>query len=237
MQSDEPPVPPAPSGRTKGRATLATSLAAQMREAILSGQWAPDSRLRLDELSKSYGVSLSPLREALSRLGTEGLVLIEDQRGVRVSPVSAENLAEIIRLRLTLETQALRAAVENGNAQWEASLVAALHLLQRHERGPQGPQRVQEWEHLHRQLHSALISACGMPLLLQFCAMLHDRNDRYRRLFLVRQTVDASVTQEHVDIVDACLRRDPALASERLAHHIERSAGYVFDAIERQAAR
>lgn len=208
-----------------------------MREAVLSGELAPGSRLHLDELRKAYGVSLSPLREALSRLGSEGLVVLEDQRGIRVAPVSAENLAEIIELRLTLEPQALRASVEHGDAQWEARVVSALHLLQRHERGPQGPDRVQAWERLHRELHSALISACGMPLLLQFCSMLHDRNDRYRRLFLVRQTVDTSVTQEHAQIVQACLDRDAAQASDRLARHIERTAHYVYEAIDRQNGR
>lgn len=237
MNSGEDLPQPLAAATGQGRATLATELVVRMREAILSGELKPGARLRLDELRKAYGVSLSPLREALSRLGSEGLVLLEDQRGIRVAPVSLANLQEIIALRLTLEVQALRGSVELGDMQWEARVVAALHLLQRHERAPQGPPRVQEWEQLHRQLHFALISACDKPLLLQFCTMLHDRNDRYRRLFLVRQTVDASVMHEHAAIVQACLDRQPTLAGERLAAHIERTAHYVYEAIARRTPR
>ncbi len=221
---------------TEGRkATLATSLAERVRQEVLSGALLPGQRLRLDELRERYGVSLSPLREAISRLGSEGLLQIEDQRGVRVAPVSAQNLAEVVALRADLEPKALGDAIAHADDEWESRVTTALLMLQRQEKAGDGHQRVERWERLHRQLHMALLSTCRMPLLLQFCTLLNDRADRYRRLFLSNQTVDQSVTDEHRAIVEASLDRDAPRACELLRHHIERSAAYVYRALEQQA--
>lgn len=222
----------AASGRP--RATLATTLVEKLRREVLAGDLLPGQRLRLEELRDRYGVSLSPLREAVSRLGSEGLLLIEDQRGVRVAPVSAENLAEVVSLRADLEPKALRDSIGHGDDDWEARVTTAFLMLSRQEKTQEGSQRVERWERLHRQLHMALLSACRMPLLLQFCTMLNDRGDRYRRLFLANQAVDQSVQAEHQTIVEASLARDADRACELLRRHIERSAQYVYDALYRQ---
>lgn len=225
-------IEPPPSDR--GKVTLATSLVEQLRQEVLTGALLPGQPLRLDELRERYAVSLSPLREAVSRLGAEGLLQIEHQRSVRVAPVSPENLAEVVLLRAELEPLALRDAIKHADDHFEARITMALAMLTRQEKHGDGQHRVERWERLHRQLHKALISTCSMPLLLQFCSMLNDRADRYRRLFLADMTVDASVRREHHQIVEASLNRDADQACRLLRHHIERSAKYVREAIERQ---
>lgn len=70
-------------------ATRATTLVSQLRSSIMRGDYEPGARLHLDSMRKAFDVSFSPLREALCRLESEGLVRIEDQRGYRVAPVSA----------------------------------------------------------------------------------------------------------------------------------------------------
>src|SRR5659263_143495 len=107
--------------------TFSSELVKRLRRAILTGELAPGSRLRLEALRERLGLTQSrgPLREALSRLGAEGLVLIEDQRGYRVAPISEENLREIARLRVHMETLALREAISNGNHDWEADILSA----------------------------------------------------------------------------------------------------------------
>lgn len=219
------------------KTTLATSLVERLRQEVLSGQLLPGQRLRLEELRDRYGVSLSPLREAVSRLGAEGLLNIEDQRGVRVAPVSAANLSEVVMLRADLEPRALRDSILHADDDWETRVTTALVMLSRQERADAGHYRVERWERLHRQLHSSLISACTMPLLLQFCAMLNDRADRYRRLFLADQRVDASVIREHKLIVEASLARDADAAADLLRTHVERAAAYVYRVLDRQHAR
>lgn len=226
-------IDPAPSS-DRGKTTLAASLVDKLRQEVLTGALLPGQPLRLDELRERYGVSLSPLREAVSRLGAEGLLQIEQQRGVRVAPVSAENLAEVVLLRAELEPLALRDAIEHADDNWEARITTALAMLTRQEKQGEGQHRVERWERLHRQLHTELISTCTMPLLLQFCNMLNDRGDRYRRLFLADKTVDASVMREHREIVDASLELNADKACRLLRDHIVSSSKYVREAIERR---
>ncbi len=219
----------------RGRATLATSLVERLRQEILSGVLLPGQRLKLDDLRDRYAVSLSPLREAVSRLSSEGLLLNADQRGVRVAPVSAENLAEVIELRADLEPKALHNSILHADDEWEIRISGALLLLDRQERqAAEGHQRVERWEQLHRQLHMSLISACRMPLLLQFCSQLNDRGDRYRRLFLTDRSVEEHVKQEHQQLVELGLTRQAEAARDLLRQHIEQSARYVYEALAQQ---
>ncbi|HET9042345.1 MAG TPA: GntR family transcriptional regulator, partial [Burkholderiales bacterium] len=100
----------APSG-----GTLATVICDRLRGDILSGRREPGAKIRLEDLKSEFGVSWSPIREALSRLAAEGLVLAEEQRGYRVAPASKADLTEVLKLRVMLETMALRAAIEKGD--------------------------------------------------------------------------------------------------------------------------
>lgn len=213
--------------------TLASSLTAQLREAILEGRMPPGSKLNLDELRASFGVSLSPLREALSRLGAEGFVTMEEQRGYRVAPVSAANCREVIRLRCEFEVLALAESIRKGDNAWEARVVGAYHLLGKFDNSRERLQNVEEWERLHRTFHHTLASACEMPLLLQFCGSLHDMFDRYRRLFLANRPLDKDVPAEHKSMMQAALDRDAKKATGILRQHIERVGANVLRYVER----
>jgi GntR family transcriptional regulator, carbon starvation induced regulator len=202
--------------------TLSTSIASTLRAAISNGELEPGRKLRLDDLRVTFGVSLSPLREALSRLSAEGFVVMEDQRGYRVAPISERNLIEVTKLRAMVETFALGEAIAQGDDKWESEVVASLYRLNKLERAD-APSDQGAWEAAHRDLHYRLISACGMPLLLSFSATLHDLNDRYRRLFLRSRPFDRAVRREHTDMANAALERDAQLACEILRGHIERT--------------
>ena len=181
-------------------------------------------------MREQYEVSLSPLREALSKLSMEGQVIAEDQKGYRVAPVSAENLKEVVTLRSHFETIALTEAISRGGDEWEEQLVAIFHRLSKLERDSGRKLRVEDWERAHRAFHTALIAACGMPLLLQFCGTLHDLNDRYRRLFLKKYPADRDVCSEHKAIYEATLARETKQACELLRRHIERTGEFLLKA-------
>jgi GntR family carbon starvation induced transcriptional regulator len=219
-----------PRSRTAaGLKTLATSVSARLREAILDGEIAPGAHLGLRELSASLGVSLSPLREALSRLSTEKLVLIEEQRGFRVAPVSAANCREIGRIRMELESLALGESIRNGDDEWEGTVAAAFHRLSKVEKRGWSPgEDKAEWEALNRNFHQSLMSASGMPLLMEMSATLSDMFDRYRRLFLAKQPPDPDVPSEHEAIFQATLARDSEKAMNLLRRHIERTSNNVL---------
>lgn len=211
--------------------TLSSTLVARLRTAIMNGELVPGAKLVLDRMRASYGVSLSPLREALCRLESEGLVEIVDQRGYRVAPVSRDNLAEVIRLRAELEGLAAREAIAHGDAAWEGRVLSAHHQLTRCQRGSRSPGEQEAWERAHRAFHAELISACRMPMLQQFCETLHDQGDRYRRIFLKDHTPDPHVPAEHAAIAQAMIERRAEDAVSLLRDHIERTGRKIMAAL------
>lgn len=213
-----------------GTQTLASGIAAELRARITDGAIPPGEKLRLDDLRATFGVSLSPLREALSRLSAEGFVVMEDQRGYRVAPISEKNLREVTRLRVEFEAFALREAIHQGDDHWEGELVAGLYRLNKLESS--ASPRLPEWEAAHRAFHQKLLVASDMPLLLQFCLTLHDLSDRYRRLFLEDHPIDRNVSEEHSEIANAALQRKPDLACQLLRTHIERTGTNVLDSLK-----
>lgn len=213
---------------TPAGATLASAICDRLRGDILAGRREPGAKVRLEALKAEFGVSWSPIREAVSRLVAEGLLLNDEQRGYRVAPASRAELAEVLRLRVLLETMALRAAVEKGDDAWEAEVLASHHRLAKLEDRRWDAADAERWETWHRTYHDALIRACDSPILLQFCHLLHDMNDRYRRLFLSAHEFDRDVATEHREITDATLARDAARACRLLAAHIERTGQNIL---------
>ncbi|WP_202913023.1 GntR family transcriptional regulator [Acuticoccus sediminis] len=208
---------------TKGKATVAGRVADRLREQILLGQLEPGRKLKLDALRDSFGISVSSLREAVTRLVADGLLVAEEQKGYTVAPISLANLDEVTRLRMELEPLALRAAIANGGLDWETDVTAAVYRLNHTVRVPGDAASVEAWELAHNAFHLALIDRCDMPLLLSFHRTLMNMNDRYRRIFMARSEEQRDVTQEHAAIAEAATRRDGEAAAALLAAHIDRT--------------
>jgi DNA-binding GntR family transcriptional regulator len=214
-----------------GVATRATSLYDQLRTDLLAGQLEPGSKLAIEALAERYATSATPLREALNRLLTDGLVQRREQRGFVVAGISAQDLAEITQARCWLEAIALRESMAAHTTAWEEALVLAHHRLSRtprslaSERFEDNP----DWEPLHRAFHRALISGCGSRWLLSFCEQLADQHHRYRRLSAPRAFAKRGVKGEHQQLLDAALagRADEAVAL--LCQHFERTAAIIRD--------
>lgn len=204
--------------------TRASRVAEALRQSILRGDLKPGDKVNLDRLRQIHGVSLSPMREAVSRLVSLGLVEFEDQRGYRIAPVSLGNLAEVTRLRADLESLAIGYAVERAGIDWESEVLGALHRLGRTAHEPDDPVSLERWEAAHLAFHMALLRGCGMPMLVDFCLVLNTLNDRYRRLFAHRPAGDRDMAVEHAEIADAAaVRRDRREAETLLRAHVERT--------------
>jgi DNA-binding GntR family transcriptional regulator len=206
-----------------GKNTIASQLVDRLREAIVSGELEAGRKINLERTRESFSVSLSPLREALARLISDGLVEFEDNRGYRVASVSLSNLEEITRLREDFETIALRQAMAVGDVDWEGDVMRSLHRLNRTIRDPASPETLERWETYHRDFHLTLIAGCRMPLLLGFCRVLLNLNDRYRRTFLRATAGDRDVAAEHSEIAQGAVARDVEFACDRLREHIHRT--------------
>jgi DNA-binding GntR family transcriptional regulator len=207
--------------------SIAGLVTEKLRAEILRGYLAPGARLSIKDLSDRLDVSLSPLREALTRLGAEGLLHADEQRGYWVTPISDRDLGEVTTLRIEFEKLALRDAVAKGSIEWETRTMAALYRMNRIERIAGDAGTLETWETAHQQFHLALLSAAEMPLLLNFIAILHRRSDRYRRLFLASNPPDRNSAEEHVRIAHAAVARNADDAAELLAAHIERTGTAV----------
>src|SRR5947209_5346970 len=134
----------------------------RLREDIIGGVLKASEKLRIEHLRRAYPFGASALREALSRLVSDGLVECEAQRGYWVSSLSWEELADITSARRVLEVEALRLSIKHGSLEWEGRVVAATHSLERVEKSMQEPSRdvIMGWERANRAFHMALISGC-----------------------------------------------------------------------------
>lgn len=209
-----------------------------LRQDVLSGRHAPETKLKLDALQSLYGFSSSPLREALNRLVQEGLVKADERKGFRVTPISPDDLADITKMRLMLDVPALTESIQTGDDTWEAAIVAAFHRLEKIEsRLSQGPVVLDaEWSQRHRDFHFSLIAACPSERQLAWSMSLFDQAERYRHFAARNRTVSKKKDEEHRTLMSAVLKRDVPTATLLLAEHIASTQANVLAAFKKQAA-
>jgi len=200
-----------------------------LRQAILDGRFKPGAPLRFQELQEFCDMSVSPVREALARLVSAGLVEGEHNRGYRVTELRVSELDDLVRTRALVEGWALEQSIQRGDEHWEARMISALHVLEHLPRLRDDADKLHDerWEARHAEFHTALVSACGSQILLDFCRALYDRADRYRRFSLMVETGARDVNAEHRAILDAALKRDAETAKRLIAEHYETTATFL----------
>ncbi len=210
---------PAAAAGPKVSRTLTTDLFEQIRSDILHNRLEPGSRLLFRDMRERYRSGLSPLREALMRLVSEGLVLLEDHKGFRVAPVSREEMIDIANTLLELEAIAIRMAVEKGDDRWEAQIVARYHELSKREMFAADGTLDAEWEARNVAFHEALYQACGSPSIKLVCHLLYERHSRYRRLRTRQGDPSRNVSKEHEGLMRATIGRNADAAIALLRKH------------------
>ncbi|MFC1443105.1 GntR family transcriptional regulator [Streptacidiphilus sp. N1-10] len=208
--------------------TLNEDIYRRIRGDILAGRLHPGDKLSPAELRERFGVSLGVIREALTKLTEQKLVSARSGQGFNVVTLSPEELGDLTLVRIDLEARALRLAIERGDLSWEGEVVSAHHRLARTPmRDADDPERTgEEWAAAHAAFHEALISACQVPLLLDFCHTLRAATELYRRWSgpaAARLSAKRDVGGEHLAIMEATVARDADLAAELLAEHFRRT--------------
>jgi DNA-binding GntR family transcriptional regulator len=212
---------------------LATSISDkaydQIRTDVIFGRLKPGQKLRLDRLARQYGASVSTLREILSRLSSEGLLLAEGQRGFQVKPVSAAEFKDIAALRLLLEGHAIALSFAAGDLDWESNVVAAYHKLSLMERQMLDDTKpdLESWKRYDREFHQTLIAACGSQTLLDLFAGVYDQYLRYQIVAVVFRGKVAA--DEHRGLRDAALKRDAKRAGDILRRHIDGCVAHTVE--------
>jgi GntR family carbon starvation induced transcriptional regulator len=191
-----------------------------IRDDIIAGAHQPGKKLKIQDLALDLKVSPSAVREALSQLVPEQLVVSKDQRGFQVAPLSIADLEDLTELRCGIEATALRRSVEQGDIDWETRVISAGHRLRALTRPASGKSPgVAEWRARHSDFHTALVSGCGSPRLMALHAQLYEQSERYRVLSAAIES-DRDVDQEHQDLVTLALARDAEKLVFNMLSHI-----------------
>lgn len=207
-----------------------TSMAYEViRSDILCGRLVPEKKLKIQDLAVELDVSPGAVREALSRLVPEQLVVSRDQRGFLVAPLSLTDLSDLTDLRCEIETIALRRSVELGDVNWEANILAAHHRLRCQISGVSLDEAKKIWIKNHAAFHAALVSACGSRRLLALHAQLYEQSERYRGL-MFHIGENRNTNDEHQKIVELALARDSGKLIEATVKHMRLTTDLIIKA-------
>jgi GntR family carbon starvation induced transcriptional regulator len=218
------------------RATLMSQVEDALRWDIISGVLKPGQRLRAADLIQKYGVSATPLREALQRLAAQNLIDWDPRLGAAVAEVSLPELRDIYWLRDIIETLALTRSIERADPAWKAKVTAAWEGLRRSKRPVAGMDRkaLADWSVAHRQFHEALLGGCDSEWLLRFHAMLADHSERYR--VLSAQIGMRDSREQHEEIYRAALDGQTDAAVDALRRHLASTVATIDRELSAQTA-
>lgn len=203
--------------KTSRKQTKVSKVLESLRHDITTGIFAPGEKLPMKNLKQRYNIGFSPLREALSRLVSHGLVRLEEQCGFSVAPLSLSELYDLYKMRTYIEELALRLSMEHGDDRWEADIVASWHRYEKyiHPNKNKHPDPVQ-WDSLQKEFLFNLVKACQSPWLLKIRELLYDQAERYRSVCLNEHHLNKkfllAFVEENQRLVNAVLARDTDLA-------------------------
>lgn len=190
-----------------------------LRKDLLASKLPASMSLKINDLKGRYQVGASPLREALNRLVTEGLVATAANRGFWVPEFSLIECTEIFDLRSQLEPVALKQTLQQSSDEWEMQLVAGAHRLEKLYRSAQSGadfDQLQACQHF-RLIYLQLCSGCSATTIAQVLANLYARSERYmwsiwpsffkpRGLFIVWQELYQAALAGNIDAACAALK-------------------------------
>ena len=209
--------------------TLAAAAYRLLRQDIIDRVFSPGQPLRLEFLKSRYGLSFSPLREALNRLHSERLV--DSGRGFSVAESSIEEMKDATNTRILIETEALRRSIENANDEWETKIVATFHALDLLGRRVSGrtptAEETADLESRHHEFHRALIENCRSRRLLDLADQLFAETQRYRLPALTGRAGSRDIPGEHRRIMEATIARRPEEATALLAEHYRKTSDFI----------
>jgi DNA-binding GntR family transcriptional regulator len=236
---EEPKLSLVPEGKSAGvnEGTLGEQAYNRLRKDIICGVFEPGQALRLEALRERYGISFSPIREALTRLQAEKLVFLAPSKGFRVLAISISEMWDAINTRILIDCEALRKSIERKEATWEGRLTQAYAALCLAQQRPSPDeldmaQHAELLEQRHKDFHYSMISSCGSDWLLTYSTQLYAQTERYRRPSLASMKDEhvRGVDKEHLALLEASLARETDLACALLAKHY-RDTGFAIQRV------
>lgn len=203
-----------------------------LRAAIVQGAVKPGQRLIEETLAQELGVSRTPVREALRRLEAEGLIEFEAQKGARVRPVSADELAELYELRVLLEGHAARLAAQKITPKDVRALRDNIDkflaiLNQSDTRG----QQIEQLIELNKEFHNRIIQLSGNRHLIRIAKSLLESNALYGVYYYHDEHKSRVSHQDHLDILNALEQHQAARAQKLMQAHLEQAQTMILQAM------
>jgi DNA-binding GntR family transcriptional regulator len=212
------------TGETIQRVSVVDNVTLLLRSALLAGEIKPGERIRVAELEKTFGVSHIPIREAVRRLETEGLIVALPQRAAVAAGVDLDDLAGLYDLRRIIECEVIRRSVESMTPGQVEVVRQALESLEAVSQDHDSPRF---WD-LHRDFHWALLEPGASPWIRRVLDQVWLASQRYVRLF-VSDTLDDAMA-DHRALYECCERRDGRWAEALLRRHLDRTEQAVKQA-------
>ena len=193
---------------------MTANVYAQLHEGIITGAYRPGEQLIETTLAAQFGISRTPVREALRRLEQDGLVE-RGSRGMQVSRRSPEEILEIYEVRIVLETAAARAAAERRTT------LDLLRLEQVHQAMlAASPDDANTLANTNRKFHEIIWSMSHNKTLIDLLMRLHAHLIRYRETTLTYPERWKTVLDEHAELIDAIKNGESDKAAEIAQHHM-----------------
>lgn len=194
-------------------------LHAELRERILDGTYPPGNVFSQVSLAEEFGVSRTPVREAMRRLEEEGLIEAEQNRRARVRLVSPEELDVMLTERILIETTGIRLTA----SRFTEDDLNELHVLVAAMRVSLERMDPLSWDRAHSSFHAALVMYAS-PKLRESIATQVERAERYRRLCAPLPYAIINFNIEFERILEACVIRNADMAARRVARELARVA-------------
>ena len=214
--------------------TLVDEVHEAIYQSLIDGRLEPGSKLKLTEIAKRFSVSAAVIREALSRLTEQGLVQSNPQRGFIVAPLSVDDLLDLTRTRVLVETLALRESIRHADLGWEGRVLAAHHTLAR---TPMldGDRANPAWVEAHRAFHHCIVNGSGVKRLSDIARGLRDCSELYQFWSYNKgRGPHRDIAAEHREIAERTLARDEDGAATALTHHIQATTDLLLDYLQRK---
>jgi DNA-binding GntR family transcriptional regulator len=229
------------------RRALVDKLASQLHARVLSGELPSGTRLRQEALAEEFGVSRTPVREALRKLQAGGLVELQPHRGAVVRGLSSREIRDAYEVRAALEALAARLAAERISREQlerlnrvQGEFRAALERTVARRRGGRevGEREVRRWGTANDDFHQTIHEASGNQVLAGTLAQLHRNFPRDLSRLVVSESTAMLETNvgEHQAILEALSHHDATAAYELMQRHVARAGGLVTLRVEQRAA-
>jgi DNA-binding GntR family transcriptional regulator len=190
---------------------------------LVSLERRPGEAISEAEIALSYGVSRTPVREAILKLSDEGLLEIYPQSGIFVSRIPMAALPEAIIVRKALEETTAQLAAERATS----SQILVLHAILERQREANAANDRDAFHHADESFHATIAEVAGHPGIWTLIQQVKIHVDRYRRLTLPQQGRIARAIEEHEAILDAIEAHDAARARIAMQTHLERLLGDI----------